>query len=96
MINYNTIFLVFSVHLVVKGQVQELSVYSTGTTVHVLVSHNSSDDKRAGANWMTTFEVSDDIIRGNKLEKCRTAGYVQNRIEALKNILYINPNSEKH
>ena len=44
---------------------QELSVYSTGSTVHVLVSHNSSDDKRAGANWMTTFEVSDDVIRGN-------------------------------
>ena len=59
---------------VVKGEVQELSVYSTGTTVHVLVSHNSSDDKRAGANWMTTFEVSDDVIRGNEAEELLVIG----------------------
>ena len=46
--------------------VQELSTYSTNSSVHVLVSHNSSGNKRSGANWMTTFEVTDDVIRGNE------------------------------
>ena len=50
----------------VKGVVQELSTYSTNSSVHVLVSHNSSGNKRSGANWMTTFEVTDDVIRGNE------------------------------
>ena len=56
--------------IVVKGEVQELSTYTKDSTVYVLVSHNSSGDKRAGANWMTTFEVTDDVIRGNKTVLC--------------------------
>ena len=59
---YNSVL----ISLAVKGVVQELSTYSTNSSVHVLVSHNSSGNKRSGANWMTTFEVSDDVIRGNE------------------------------
>ena len=67
-----------------------MSVYSTGTTVHVLVSHNSSDDKRAGANWMTTFEVSDDVIRGNVLSKWINTSYFESYL-SVKIAVYCDP-----
>ena len=45
-----------SFSLAVKGVVQELSTYSTNSSVHVLVSHNSSAKRQKGffkypKNW---------------------------------------------
>ena len=49
----------------VKGEVQSLASYTdSASNVHVIVAHNTSGNKRSGANYLTTFTVTEEIMRG--------------------------------
>ncbi|KAL4232016.1 Cilia- and flagella-associated protein 43 [Mactra antiquata] len=47
-----------------KGEIQALSAYTDSkNTVHVVVTHNTTNNKRMGANYLTAFEVTEDVMR---------------------------------
>ncbi|XP_053407637.1 cilia- and flagella-associated protein 43-like isoform X4 [Mercenaria mercenaria] len=47
-----------------KGEIQAVTTYTDAkNTMSVVVTHNTSGNKRMGANCLTTFEVSDDVMR---------------------------------
>lgn len=49
----------------VKGEVQAISSYTdSSSTVHVIVTHNTTGNRRSGANFLTTFEVTEEVMRG--------------------------------
>lgn len=51
-------------HADAKGEIQALSTYTDASnTLHVVVTHNTSGNKRMGANYITKFEVSEDVMR---------------------------------
>ncbi|XP_052225547.1 cilia- and flagella-associated protein 43-like isoform X5 [Dreissena polymorpha] len=51
-------------HTGMKGEVQSLSSYTDSTgAVHVVVTHNTSGNKRSGATHMTTFSVTEETMR---------------------------------
>ena len=51
------------------GEIQAVTTYTDSkNTLRVVVTHNTSGNKRMGANYLTTFEVSDDVMRGKVLE----------------------------
>ncbi|XP_052771525.1 cilia- and flagella-associated protein 43-like isoform X3 [Mya arenaria] len=48
----------------VKGAVQSLASYTdTSGTIHVIVTHNTTGNRRSGANYLTYFSVSEEVIR---------------------------------
>ncbi|XP_060599927.1 cilia- and flagella-associated protein 43-like [Ruditapes philippinarum] len=47
-----------------QGEIQAVTTYTDSkNTLRVVVTHNTSGNKRMGANYLTTFEVSDDVMR---------------------------------
>lgn len=50
-------------HTIAEGEVQALASYTTDKSVYVVATHSTSGNKRMGANYITTFQVDDDVMR---------------------------------
>ena len=58
-------YITFLLYLGVQGEIQAVTTYTDSkNTLHVAVTHNTSGNKRMGANYLTIFEVSEDVMRG--------------------------------
>ncbi|KAL3863237.1 hypothetical protein ACJMK2_005002 [Sinanodonta woodiana] len=53
-------------HTEVKGEVQAISTFSHDGKVRVVVMANTTGNKRNGADRITSFELSDDILKDRK------------------------------